>query len=420
MPPASPGPACCRCRRSGRGWRGATVPRPRPSEPAVPRPAPRTARTGRWSACRSRRRPPRRRRPQAAAHAPARESRRRCPSSAAMTPTPRPNPPASTALRTGCDSSDRSARRDDHRVASSTISPVAHPDQAMGARRDRGIVRDDHNRRAVRVQLVEQRAQSARRSPDPARRSARPRAAAAAGWPAPGRWRRAASRRPTAPTGRWPARRRGRHTRAAPGARAPLGAADARLGLRQLDVLERRQHRQEEEPLEHEADLAQPQPAAFRVRQRAHLATLEPHLPAGRHVHAARARAAASTCRSRTARPRRDTRRRDAERHVAQRGNRAGRHREHPRHVARLDDRRGHDTTSRRSVAAIGSVATMRIGYAAAASARSASRPAWRTSARGSNTKKCSSAGTPGMARRMPSSHSDSRPPERHRERAAA
>ena len=54
-------------------------------------------------------------------------------------------------------------------------------------------------------------------------------------------------------------------------ARARLGARarpDARLGLRQLDVLPGREHRQQEEALEDEADLAQPQAAALGVRQR--------------------------------------------------------------------------------------------------------------------------------------------------------
>ena len=51
--------------------------------------------------------------------------------------------------------------------------------------------------------------------------------------------------------------------------------------------------------------------------------------------------------------------------------------------VPGLDDRRGHDTTSRRSVAAIGSLATRRIGYTAAATAPAAISPACISSARG-------------------------------------
>ena len=39
--------------------------------------------------------------------------------------------------------------------------------------------------------------------------------------------------------------------------------------LRQLDVLPRREHRQQKEPLKDEPDLAQPEPAALRVGQRA-------------------------------------------------------------------------------------------------------------------------------------------------------
>src|SRR6185295_10841043 len=70
-------------------------------------------------------------------------------------------------------------------------------------------------------------------------------------------------------------------------AAAPLAARDAGLRLRQLDVLERRQHRQQEEALEHEADPQQPELAALRVALRPDVATVEEQLAARRRVHAA-------------------------------------------------------------------------------------------------------------------------------------
>ena len=126
------------------------------------------------------------------------------PSSAAITATPRPNPPASTALRTGRDSSDE-CEPDDHRVASSTMRP-SRILRRRPAREPPRVVGHHHDRGAVRVQPIEERRRSVPPSLDRARRSARRRAATAAGWPAHARWRPAASLRPRARDGRCAAR----------------------------------------------------------------------------------------------------------------------------------------------------------------------------------------------------------------------
>jgi hypothetical protein len=66
----------------------------------------------------------------------------------------------------------------------------------------------------------------------------------------------------------------------------PYRRRHAGLGLRQLDVLERRQHRQQEEALEDEADLLQAKPASLGIRERPDVAPFEPELTASRRVHA--------------------------------------------------------------------------------------------------------------------------------------
>jgi hypothetical protein len=70
--------------------------------------------------------------------------------------------------------------------------------------------------------------------------------------------------------GRWSARAHG-HTR---------------LGLRELDVLGRRQHRQQEETLEDEADRPQAQQAAVAVGKRRHVAAFEQQGARRGRVHA--------------------------------------------------------------------------------------------------------------------------------------
>ena len=148
---------------------------------------------------------------------------------------------------------------------------------------------------------------------------------------------------------------------------AALGTADARLRLRQLDVFPCGEHWQEEEPLEHEADLTEPQPAALGVGQRPDLAVFEMyassrwHVDDAEHVQQRRLSAAGRSDDADVLAAR------DAQRDIAQRRHGTRRHWEHLRHVARFDDRAAHEITSRRSVAAIGSVDTMRIGYSAAA-----------------------------------------------------
>src|SRR5262249_55007434 len=166
------------------------------------------------------------------------------------------------------------------------------------------------------------------------------------------------------------------------GARAPLRFVDAGLRLRQLDVLRRRQHGQQEEALEHEADLAQPETAALGIRQRTHGPRLKQHFARRRRVHEAQHVQKRGLAAARRTDYADVLRRRNPKRHVVERGHGTARHRKYPGHVARLDDWRRHDTTSRRSVDAIGSTATMRIGYSAAAmpaaSSSRTSRP-WAT-----------------------------------------
>ena len=153
--------------------------------------------------------------------------------------------------------------------------------------------------------------------------------------------------------------------------RAARRRGDAGFGLRQLDILRCRQHRQQEESLKDEADARQPDAAARRLRQRRDIAVLEED-----RSRRGRVDAADQVQQRRLAAARRSgdgdvLAGGDVKRHVAQRCHWTGRHREHTAHAARLDDqrRRHQPTTSRRSVAAIGSRDVSQTGYAAAAAA---------------------------------------------------
>src|SRR5262249_58898424 len=92
----------------------------------------------------------------------------------------------------------------------------------------------------------------------------------------------------------------------------------------------------------------------------------------------------------------------DAKRGVADGGHRTSLHGKHARQTARLDDR--HDTTSCRSVCAIGRVVTSHTGYIAATAAVATSSNPCRTSACGSKTKQCRPSGRLGIRRRIRSS----------------
>src|SRR5438874_8998560 len=71
------------------------------------------------------------------------------------------------------------------------------------------------------------------------------------------------------------------------GACASIDRGYARLRLRQLDVLGGCQHRQQEEPLKHEADARESDAAACRFRQLRRVAILEEDRSTGRRVDAA-------------------------------------------------------------------------------------------------------------------------------------
>ena len=68
---------------------------------------------------------------------------------------------------------------------------------------------------------------------------------------------------------------------------SPLRTARPRLHLRQLHVLPGREHGQEEEALEHEADPAQAEPAPLRVAQGGGVASVDEQGPGGGRIHAA-------------------------------------------------------------------------------------------------------------------------------------
>ena len=111
-----------------------------------------------------------------------------------------------------------------------------------------------HDSRAIGVQPIQERRRCVRRSPDRAPRSARRPAAGRAVGKRPRDGdplhlaarqlrRQMVARGPT-----------GRRTRAAPASVLGARRGDTRFRLRQLDVLPRGQHRQQEEPLKHEPD----------------------------------------------------------------------------------------------------------------------------------------------------------------------
>src|SRR2546426_3273002 len=212
------------------------------------------------------------------------------PSSAAMTPIPKPNPQEGPALRTGRDASDRTTSRSVTAASgssrsrrllrtgppSSSLSPcddrrsgrlhdetaASHRKHAPRAGRENRVVRDDDERRAVPVHPIEQLHDLLAR-----------RLVQLAGRLVGEQQQRVVRERPRDGHALHLAARKLRRlvTRA-------VGQADViqklsrayaarclrrpRLALRQLDVLPGRQHRQQEEPLEHEADLREPDAAA--------------------------------------------------------------------------------------------------------------------------------------------------------------
>ena len=181
-------------------------------------------------------------------------------------------------------------------------SSALHRQMTVGARRHRRIVRDDDDRRAVGVDAIEQRGDlfagflvelAGRLVGEQQRRPV---------------GQRARDRHPL----HLAARQLRRPMVAAPRqadvleqlacARPPVGFGRAGFRLRQLDVLPRGEHRQQEEALKHEADARQPDVAALGLgqrRRRRALRTRASRRSADRH---SRGCGAASTCRSRTGR----------------------------------------------------------------------------------------------------------------------
>ena len=141
--------------------------------------------------------------------------------------------------------------------ASHSMRPSRSEDPALRLRADRGVVRHDHDGVAVGVRPSEAARGSRRPSGYRGCRSARRRAPGSGGSRARARSRRAGARRPRASVGRW---RRAmaeadaleRRERAL----APLARETLAVAERQLDVLDRREPRQQVEALEHEADLS--------------------------------------------------------------------------------------------------------------------------------------------------------------------
>ena len=112
-------------------------------------------------------------------------------------------------------------------ATSRTICAVAQEHDAVGQRRGAGVVGDHDDRLALVDEAPQQPEDHRRRLPSRGCRWARRRAATAGGAAAPGRWRRAAARRPRARTGGGRRGRRGRRARATR-RRAPRDRAGAR------------------------------------------------------------------------------------------------------------------------------------------------------------------------------------------------
>ena len=146
------------------------------------------------------------------------------------------------------------------------------------------------------------------------------------------------------------------------GSCAPLGTAGAGFCLGKLDVFPGRQHRQQKEALKHESDFAQPQAAAIGIGHRSNVAIPEQHVSAGRNVDDTQHVQKRGLPASRRTDDADVVSGIDAQRHVVQGCDGTSRHREDPGDVPRFDNRGVHETTSRRSVAAIGSRDTIRIG----------------------------------------------------------
>src|SRR6185369_1632306 len=186
--------------------------------------------------------------------------------------------------------------------------------------------------------------------------------------------------------------------------------------LRQLDVLRRREHRQEEEALEDEPDLGEADRAALGVPQRAHVHAVHEHLPLAGRVHAAQHVQERGLAAARGPADGDELPGGDAHGEVPHRHHRPRGHGEAAGDAAGLDHGRAHVTVSERKVAAIGNRETSRIGYREARTAVAARSVAWTTSVRGSKAKKCMFSGISGIACRIDSSQrARSRPRGRDR-----
>src|SRR4051812_22750524 len=105
--------------------------------------------------------------------------------------------------------------------------------------------------------------------------------------------------------------------------RTTVGPADAGLGLRQLDVFPRGEHRQEKEPLEDEPDAGKPDAAALGLAHRADVAALEHQRAGGRLIDATEDVKERRLAAARWPGNRDVVARLDANRHIAERRDRA-------------------------------------------------------------------------------------------------
>ena len=173
------------------------------------------------------------------------------------------------------------------RTALAFDAPVAHRQDARAAFGQRGIVRDDDERRAVGVDAIEQRGDLlAGCAIELAGRLVGQQQARSVGQRARDRHAlHLAARQLRRPV--VGARGEPHVFEQLPRALPPLGLRHAGFRLRQLDVLGGGQHRQQEEALEDEADLAQPQQAALAIRERRHVVASEQQRAGGRRFDAA-------------------------------------------------------------------------------------------------------------------------------------
>jgi hypothetical protein len=292
------------------------------------------------------------------------------PSRIAITATPTPKPAASTALRTGCAVSERTASR----PIIGSLSLRSGRRASRSTRRDRPasavVVRDDHERRAVGVDAIEQRGDLlAGRLIQLARRLVGQQEARAVGERARDRdaLHLAARelRRPVIGARAEPdvLEQLARAARRSPSA-APASACGSSTFSAAVSIGSRKK-RWKTKPMWRSRSRLRSR--SFEARDVAPVEQQRARRGARRR---SRACAAASTCRSRTARGWPCARRRRSAASRRDRRHGAGGHLEDAAHVGRLDyrpsttaPRAGALTRSpRRSVAAIGSRATMRIG----------------------------------------------------------